>query len=79
MLRNTPQTEIPKRKPSPDTEQSVKQADLGNCAWWYVVKCRPSSHSLHVVYQTSGIQNILVYGSNDEQSASQKTPNLLSC
>lgn len=54
----TLQTEIPERKPSPDTQQSVRQADLRNLAWWCVVKCRASTHSLHFVYRTSGLQNV---------------------
>lgn len=58
MLRDTLQMEIPGRKPSPDTEQPVRQADLGNRAWWCVVKCGPSTHCLRVVYQTSEFQNV---------------------
>lgn len=73
MLGNTLQTEIPERKLSPDAEQSARQADLGNRAWWCVVKCRPSTHSLRVVYQTSGLQNVLVSGSDGEQRTRQKT------
>lgn len=41
--------EIPGRKPSPDTEQPVRQADLGNRAWWCVVKNVGPAHIVSVL------------------------------